>query len=108
MSNQEGDKKKAFQEQLRQSLTQGADTKEMARLLMASPDPQQQTMGVNLFAQSENAKFKNPEQFGTTPQYFTDKDGNLRIGQLSNKSGFKPIEVQDRYCQDSNSRTWHF
>lgn len=94
LSGYEGDKKKAFDEQLRQGLAQGEDTKAMARLLMASPDPKQQAMGVELFAQSEAAKTRNPEQFGTTPQYYTDpKTGELRIGQLSNKSGFKPVTV---------------
>src|SRR5690606_12546456 len=31
--------------------------------------------------------------YGTTPQYYTDAEGNLRIGQMSNKGGFRPVDI---------------
>lgn len=31
--------------------------------------------------------------YGTTPQYYTDAEGNLRVGQMSNKGGFRPVDI---------------
>lgn len=34
-------------------------------------------------------------EFGTSPQYYRDKDGNLKIGQLSKAGGMKPVELPE-------------
>lgn len=34
-------------------------------------------------------------EYGTSPQYFRDKDGNLRIGQLSKAGGMKSVDLPE-------------
>jgi hypothetical protein len=92
--DQELSGKKAADEQMRSGLTQSGDTKEMARLLMASANPEERAIGIELFAKAESALKANPETFGTTPQYFEDPaTKELKFGVLSNKGNFKAMNA---------------
>ncbi len=94
MGNQESEKKKAFDENLRQGLANAGETGAIAKLLMSSPDPAQQELGISLLAKNEAAKRANPETFGTSANYYKDeKTGKLLYGLNSNKGNFKPIAV---------------
>jgi hypothetical protein len=53
---------------------------------------QQQPDGTfkEVYAAPPNA---DPEEFGTSPQYYRDAEGNLRLGQLSKRGGMKSVDV---------------
>lgn len=57
----------------------------------ANPDP---TFDM-IIAEAQGLTKSNADDavYGTTPQYYTDAEGNLRIGQMSNRGGFRPVEV---------------
>ena len=86
LSGYEGGKKKAFDENLRQGLASSNDTIGIAKLLMSSPDKDQQAMGINLLAQQQKAALQHQASFGKSPMIGTDKNtGELVAIQYNDK-----------------------
>ena len=123
LSNKADKEQGAYKSSLAQALMGAGDTDAMARTLMSSGDEDLIKQGVALkVAQnkpsSQIGRFRPSKQgvvdtmtgqivpgtaqsgadaaeYGTSPQYFRDKDGNLRIGQLSKAGGLKPVDLDE-------------
>jgi hypothetical protein len=102
---------------------QGGDTNNLASTLIGSGNPELVQQGVALKVaqakpQTQVGRFRPSKQgvidtvtgqvvpgtegntaeaaeYGTSPQYFVDKDGNLKVGQLSKAGGMKPVELPE-------------
>lgn len=114
----------AYQGKLAQALMGASgDTNNLATTLIGSGNPELVQQGVALKVaqakpQTQVGRFRPSKQgvidtvtgqvvpgtegntaeaaeYGTSPQYFVDKDGNLKVGQLSKAGGMKPVDLPE-------------
>jgi hypothetical protein len=114
----------AYQGKLAQALMGASgDTNNLAATLLGSGNPELVQQGVALKVaqakpQTQVGRFRPSKQgvidtvtgqvvpgtegntaeaaeYGTSPQYFVDKDGNLKVGQLSKAGGMKPVDLPE-------------
>lgn len=121
LSNKEEDAQKAYSSKLAERLGGASSPEALSQTLIASGDPDLVKQGVTArLAQakpkSEIGRFRPTKQgvvdtttgqivpgteqmgadqaeYGTSPQYYRDKDGKLKIGQLSKAGGMKAVEL---------------
>lgn len=123
MSNKQEEAEKSYRSKLAEALMGAKDTDALTNTLLSSGDPQLQNSAVSLKVaqmkpKSEIGRFRPTKQgvvdtttgqivpgteaqnadqaeYGTSPQYYKDKDGNVKIGQLSKGGGMKPVDLPE-------------
>lgn len=123
LANRADEEQKGYKSQLAERLLASTDADGMAKTLMATGDDDLVKQGVALKVaqskpQNQVGRFRPSKQgvvdtvtgqivpgteasgeadaeYGTSPQYYRDKDGKLRIGQLSKAGGMKAVDLPE-------------